>query len=199
MSPRGVAIPAVRAQLFRAAEQVLARDGPSGLSGRAITREAGCATGLLYNHFGDLDDFLTEFVADRLRPLAQNAAALPSRAGNGTVVGNLTDFALARLEPNMLGIVSLALSRPALLARLRGTRRQDTSPLSQAEAALTSYLDAEKDLGRISAHANTEGLALALLGTVHHLLMTHRPGASDTTDRMRLVVTALVDGVSPSG
>lgn len=60
MSPRGVAIPGLRQQLFQATERVLVRAGPGGLTGRAITREAGCSTGLLYNHFNTLEANLTE-------------------------------------------------------------------------------------------------------------------------------------------
>ena len=46
MSPRGVAIHEAREQMFLAAERVLARQGPDGLTSRAITQEAGVATGL---------------------------------------------------------------------------------------------------------------------------------------------------------
>src|SRR5919197_6624021 len=85
VSPRGVAIPQVKEQLFRAAERVLSRDGADGLTSRAITREAGVAKGLLYNHFGDLDEFLAELIIDRARRAAQDAARLPSLVGTGTV------------------------------------------------------------------------------------------------------------------
>lgn len=43
--PTGVAIRDVREQLFAAAERVLLRDGPSALTSRAVTSEAGCAKG----------------------------------------------------------------------------------------------------------------------------------------------------------
>ena len=62
MSPRGVAIPKVNEQLFDAADRVLAREGPTGLTSRAVTEEAGCAKGILHNHFTDFDSFLVEFV-----------------------------------------------------------------------------------------------------------------------------------------
>src|SRR5882757_5631726 len=98
MSPRGVAIPNVREQLFEAAERLLGADaGP--LSGRAVTREAGCAAGLLHNHFGDFDTFLVEFVIDRFRRYASSVTTLPSLAGEGTVAANLTDAALSLFGP----------------------------------------------------------------------------------------------------
>src|SRR5580700_4660424 len=55
---RGVAIPEVREQLFAAADRVLARDGPAGLTTRAVTAEAGVANGVMHRHFRDLDEFL---------------------------------------------------------------------------------------------------------------------------------------------
>ena len=56
--PTGVAIRDVRQQLFAAAERVLLRDGPSGLTSRAVTAEAGCAKGVLHRHFADFPLFV---------------------------------------------------------------------------------------------------------------------------------------------
>ena len=100
MSPRGVAIPEVREQLFQATDRLLARNGSPGLTTRAITSEAGVANGMLHRHFSDLDAFLGEFAADRLHAIADSAAALPARAGPGTVTGNLTTATLALFGSN---------------------------------------------------------------------------------------------------
>src|ERR1700754_5189328 len=89
--PTGVAISDPREQLFAAAERILLRDGPQALTSRAVTTEAGCAKGVLHRHFADFDDFLAEFVLDRIGRMAPQAAALRGAAGTGTVVGNLTD------------------------------------------------------------------------------------------------------------
>ena len=70
--PRGVAIPEVREQLFAAADRILGRAGPAGLTTRAITAEAGVANGVLHRHFRDLDAFLAEFTASR--PAASTAS-----------------------------------------------------------------------------------------------------------------------------
>jgi AcrR family transcriptional regulator len=64
--PTGVALRDAREQLFDAAERVLLRDGPSALTSRAVTTEAGCAKGVLHRHFADLDAFLAELVLDRI-------------------------------------------------------------------------------------------------------------------------------------
>ena len=56
--PTGIALQDARERLFAAAERILLRDGPSGLTSRAVTDEAGVAKGVLHRHFADFDDFL---------------------------------------------------------------------------------------------------------------------------------------------
>src|SRR3954462_16003987 len=88
--PTGVHLRAARKQLFDAAERVLLRDGPDGLTSRAVTDEAGCAKGVLHRHFPDFDAFLTDLVLDRAARLEAQASVLRDSAGTGTVAGNLT-------------------------------------------------------------------------------------------------------------
>ena len=195
MSPRGVAIPDLREQLFRAADHVLVRDGASGLSGRAITREAGCATGLLYNHFGDLDEFLAQFVLDRLRLAAERAAELPARAGEGTLADNLTDAALSIPGSSGLAMIALVQAEPSVAARLRSAG--GANRLHTIEDAFLAYLEAEKEIGRVASHTDTEALALGLVGAIHHLWLTAAGGALERK-RVRRVLTALVAGASPT-
>lgn len=189
MSPRGVAVPELRQQLFAAAERVLLREGPGGLSGRAITREAGVATGLLYNHFHDLDSFLIAYLLDRSRIAADGVTALLARAGQGTVTGNLTDAALVfgSTVPLLAGLVR---SRPELAARLH-----DTSPsLEKVEGAITDYLEAEKALGRVATEADVSMLALALVSTVHRMVTDEAHAPANLPAQVRRVVVALIGG-----
>ncbi|WP_283136432.1 TetR/AcrR family transcriptional regulator [Rhizohabitans arisaemae] len=197
MSPRGVAIPEVRRQLFDAAERVLAREGPAGLSGRAITREAGCATGLLYNHFGDLDRFLTELFLDRALQASAELGELIRKAGTATVADNLANAIDALFGTNLLALAGLALVRPSLTARLHESVGEGVLRLDLNEAVLTAYLDAERDLGRIRPDTDTGSLAVALAGSAHQLLLTGGPHAPDLRERMRRVVNALVAGIAP--
>jgi AcrR family transcriptional regulator len=195
MSPRGVTIPDVREQLFAAAERVLAHHGPGGLSGRAITREAGVATGLLHSHFADLDAFLTELILDRSRRAAAGVALLRSRTGEGSVTGNLTEAALAfgAKLPIFAGLVR---SRPALAGRLGTAHGAGASVLTEIEAGFASYLEAEKHVGRIAADADTQTLALAVIGTVHHLLSRGQADDPDLHDQVGRIITALLAGVT---
>lgn len=192
MSPRGVAIPDVQQPLFQAAERVLTRDGPAGLTSRAITNEAGLAKGILHNHFVDLDAFLAAFVVDRFRLIAADAAKLPSRAGAGTVVGNLTDAAMSLVGPGSLAIFSLVLSRPTLVLRLQQSTASGTPSLQQLEEAFAAYLDAEKQLGRITANADTKTLAFTFIGAVHHLVLTGRASGPGLRRRVGRIAAVLI-------
>ncbi len=195
MSPRGVAIPDVREQLFRSAERVLAREGAAGLSGRAITVEAGVAHGLLHNHFSDLDEFLVAFILDRARRAVESVATLSQRAGHGTVVGNVTDAALS-IEVNVPVLASLVASRPSLFLRVHEAVATGAPGLDSIEAVFAAYLDAEKQRGRVKPEADTEALAVALVATVHHLWLTQGAGAHGEHPAGRRVIAALLAGVA---
>lgn len=196
--PRGQAIPGLREQLFSAAERVLAREGPMGLTGRAVTREAGCATGLLHNHFGDFDQFLAEFLIDRFRLAAENVAKLPAMAGQRTVAENLSSAALSLLESSVLSLTSLVTSgagRPLRerAAQALGAAVPEPFMLQQGFAA---YLEEEKKLGRVRPDTDTKALALALVATVHHVLVARDRDAEDVRARVRGVVAALAEGAA---
>ncbi|MFG2820999.1 TetR/AcrR family transcriptional regulator [Kitasatospora sp. NPDC048365] len=201
MSPRGVAIVDVRERLFAAAERVLAREGTAGLTNRAVTAEADCAKGLLYNHFADLDDFVAQLVLDRFERLAAEVRPLPEQAGHGDVRENIARVALAMLGTQGPALTATAMSRQAVVERVRQAWEAGAPGPGAVEDALARYLEAEQRLGRIPAHADCAMLALALAGTVHHLRMH---GSTQSADNPRLIhrlVAALVvgpDGSAPA-
>jgi AcrR family transcriptional regulator len=191
MSPRGVAIPELREQLFAAADRVLERDGPAGLTSRAITEEAGVAKGVLHNHFADLDGFLVAYAIDRIRAVAARAQQLEALAGQQTVTANLTEAAVTLFGPTALALSRLILARPSLLGRINEALASGSDQLGVVEAAIASYLDAEQKLGRVDTSVDTKTLALALVGSVHHLFFT-RPGQPLEPAAVQRIVAALV-------
>ncbi|WP_372352271.1 TetR/AcrR family transcriptional regulator [Streptomyces sp. KL116D] len=167
--PTGVALRDVRGQLFDAAERVLLRDGAAALTSRAVTAEAGCAKGVLHRHFTDFDAFLAELVLDRVGRIDALAGALRTSAGSGDVVDHLTDALTELFTPVAVSMVGLVTFRDGLRARLRAAGQPGVPVLVQATAALTGYLRAERELGRIVPGADAEMLALSLIGTAHLL------------------------------
>lgn len=193
--PRGVAIPEIRQQLFAATERVVLREGPGKLSGRAVTNEAGVATGSLYSHFADFDEFLAAYSIDRAFLVSAEAAALPQRAGTGSVTGNLCDALLATPLTTALVLVRLHATRPELTGRVQAVLGDETAGLDAIESAAVTYLAAEQRLGRIVANAEPEALALALVGVLHHLVLTDG-SEHDVHARLRRTVTALVENLA---
>lgn len=192
--PTGIAIRDVRQQLFAAAERVLLRDGPSGLTSRAVTAEAGCAKGVLHRHFADFDAFLAELVLDRIDQVGRQSAALLASAGTGTVTGNLTGALADQFGSVAVKIVSLLIFRDDLRARLRETIPSGVPVATEVAAMVSAYLAAERDLGRIAAGADIGTLALTLIGTAH-LLAVDRESAQPDTEAVAAMVAAVLAGV----
>lgn len=175
--PTGVHIRDARQQLFAAAERVLLREGPSALTSRAVTAEAGVAKGVLHRHFADFDAFLVELVHDRLARIEDQSVALRRSAGRGTVTANLTDALMNLFDAVAVAIVGLLIFRDELRARLRKAAPAQGIPvLAEASTMLARYLDDERELGRIAVDADVDSLALSLIGA-GHLLFADRQGA----------------------
>jgi AcrR family transcriptional regulator len=189
--PTGVTIPNAREQLFDAAERVLLRDGPSALTSRAVTTEAGVAKGVLHRHFADFDSFLAELVQDRIARLDAQAAALLRAAGTKTVAGNLTDALVALFGSVAQAILGLVTSREFLLPKLRAVTPSGVPVLTEANAMVAAYLAAERGLGRLPADADVDTLALMLIGTAH-LLFAGRDGTPPDADAVRKVVLSVI-------
>ncbi|MGH3320076.1 MAG: TetR/AcrR family transcriptional regulator [Streptosporangiaceae bacterium] len=192
--PTGVAMRDVREQLFDAAERVLLGDGPSALTSRAVTIEAGCAKGVLHRHFADFDAFLADFVLDRVDRMDMQAAALRDAAGTATVAGNIADALTALFSSVAVAIVPLVTFRDELRARLRRSWPVGVPVLTEAATVIASYLAAERELGRIAADADVDTLAPTLIGAAH-LLFADREGGPPEAEAVRKVVTTVIAGV----
>ncbi|WP_245746556.1 TetR/AcrR family transcriptional regulator [Nocardia altamirensis] len=186
----------VRAQLFDAAERVLLQDGPSALTSRAVTAEAGCAKGVLHKHFADFDDFLAELVLDRIARIEHQSADLRASAGTGTVIDNLTGTLISVFGTVAVSIVSLVTFRDELRARLRQSRPTGVPLLTEVAAMIAEYLSAERELGRITADADVATLAPTLIGA-GHMLFADRKGVPPEADAVSKVVTTVVVAVLP--
>ncbi|MFB9907751.1 TetR family transcriptional regulator [Allokutzneria oryzae] len=192
--PTGVHIRDVREQLFDAADRVLLRGGPSALTSRAVTDEAGCAKGVLHRHFADFDAFLADFVLDRVNRMDSQAAALRESAGTGTVADNLADALTAVFGSVAVAVVALLAFRDELRARLRRTWPAGVPVLTEAATMIASYLTAERDLGRIATDADVDTLAPTLIGA-GHMLFADRTGTPPEAAAVRRMVTTVLAGV----
>jgi hypothetical protein len=94
-------------------------------------------------------------------------------------------------------MIALVQAQPSVAARLRRTAAGGAQGLQTIERAFVAYLEAEKEIGRVAAHADTEALALGLVGAIHHLWQTATEGALERR-RVRRVLAALVAGATPT-
>ncbi|MGW2282047.1 TetR/AcrR family transcriptional regulator [Streptomyces sp. NPDC001770] len=194
--PTGVHLRDARQQLFDAAERVLLRDGPNGLTSRAVTDEAGCAKGVLHRHFADFDAFLTDLVLDRAAQLERQAQVLRGSVGTGTVAGNLTSALTTLFGPVPVAVIPLITFRDELRARLRHARPGGgIAILAEATTAISGYLADERGRGRIAADADIDSLTLSLVGGGHLLFADHAPGPPATAAVSRLVTAVVADAV----
>lgn len=189
--PTGIAIRDPRAQLFDAAERVLLRDGPMALTSRAVTAEAGVAKGVLHRHFTDFDDFLAEFVLDRVQRMDELTAGLRDTVGTGTVVGNLTQALRSLFGSVAVAVVPLVIARPQLRVRLRRSWPAGVPVLTQAAEIIASYLAAERELGRIDAGTDVDTLGFMLIGTVHLEAVGSEGAPPDEESVVRILATVL--------
>ncbi|GAA0460688.1 TetR family transcriptional regulator [Streptomyces sp. NPDC046215] len=193
--PTGVALRDAREQLFAAAERILLRDGPSALTSRAVTTEAGCAKGVLHRHFADFDAFLAELVLDRVARVDDQATALCASAGTGTVAGNLAGALTDLFGSVAVAIVALITSRDDLRARLRRAGPTGVPILAEATAMIAAYLTAERERGRLAPGTDIDTLAPTLIGAAH-LLFADRKGTAPDPGTVHRVVSMAVAGAA---
>ncbi|MGW4394570.1 TetR/AcrR family transcriptional regulator [Amycolatopsis nivea] len=190
--PTGIHLRDVRAQLFDAAERVLLRDGPSGLTSRAVTTEADCAKGVLHRHFEDFDAFLAALVLDRIHRLEARAEDL--HAGAGDLVVTVAEVLTEVFSSVAVSIVALITFRDELRHRLRAARPGPGIPLAtDAAHVLANYLAAEQELGRIAPDADVKTLAPTLIGA-GHLLFADRTGEPPSEEAVRQMASTVLAG-----
>jgi AcrR family transcriptional regulator len=193
--PTGVHIAEPRQALFDAAERLLVRDGPDALTSRAVTDEAGFAKGVLHRHFSDFEDFLAALVLNRAERIDAQAAELRASAGTGTLDANLVEALTALFSSVAVAIIPLIVFRSELRARLRQMRVAGGVPvLAEATTMISSYLAEECALGRIAVDADTDSLAVSLVGAAH-LLFAGRGGVLPAPGELDRAVTAVIADV----
>jgi AcrR family transcriptional regulator len=194
--PTGVALRDAREQLFDAAERILLRDGPGALTSRAVTTEAGCAKGVLHRHFAGFDEFLAEFVQDRMDRMDGPAATLGGAAGTGTVAGNLTGALTALYGSVAVAIVGLVAARESLRTRLSRVWPAGIPVVTEAIITVAGYLGYERGLGRIADHADIDMLAPTLVGAVH-MQYTRADGTPPDAATVGRIVSTVIAGALP--
>jgi AcrR family transcriptional regulator len=135
--------------LLEAAERVLERDGLSGLTLRAVAREAGVSHAAPTHHFGDLTGLVSELAAIGFK---QFNAAMAAASVSGD-----TDQAVARAK----AYVGYAQAHPGMYGLMFRTERLDMSRPSLHEAANIAFAELAGAVGA-KRHEHIEAEALSL-------------------------------------
>jgi AcrR family transcriptional regulator len=142
---------ALHEALLKAAETVLERDGLSGLTLRAVAREAGVSHAAPTHHFGDLTGLVSELAAIGFR---QFNAAMAAASAEGTLP---IEKAMARAK----AYVAYAQAHPGMYGLMFRTERLDMTRPSLHEAASASFAGLAGAVGA-SRHEHIEEEALSL-------------------------------------
>src|SRR3984893_1567720 len=131
---------ALRDALLEAAERVLERDGLSGLTLRAVAREAGVSHAAPTHHFGDLTGLVSELAAIGFRQF-NTAMAAAGAAGTSQMEKALARakayVAYAQAHPGMYGLMFRT-------ERIDMRRRSLQKPASAASAGLAGAFGASR-------------------------------------------------------
>jgi AcrR family transcriptional regulator len=119
----------LREALLKAAEKILERDGLTGLTLRAVAREAGVSHAAPAHHFGDLTGLVSELAAIGFRQF--NAAMIAADAAG------ITPIEKARARAN--NYVGYARAHPGMYTLMFRTERLDMSRPALKEAANASF------------------------------------------------------------
>ena len=193
---------ATRAALLSATSDLVRDVGYARTTTRAVAAAAGVAEGTLYRHFPDKASLLIAAVMEQSAPTVARMSELASRAGQGTVEGNLTDCLsqLATLRETVLPLELALLTDPELDRHLRQPPPPDMDPALM----LADYLAAEQQLGRVRSDASPRSAAFLLLAVLFGLQAapagaTEHLGAVSVADAVHLFVVGLVPTAPPTG
>jgi AcrR family transcriptional regulator len=142
---------ALRDALLEAAERVLERDGLSGLTLRAVAREAGVSHAAPTHHFGDLTGLVSELAAIGFRQF--NAAMVAAGAAGTSPI----EKAITRAK----AYVTFAQAHPGIYGLMFRTERLDMKRPSLHEAASASFAGLAGAIGA-SRHEQIKEEALSL-------------------------------------
>ncbi len=156
----------LRQMILDAATGLIDRDGPAGLSARAVARKIGYSVGTIYNLFDDLDDLAWQINGRTLDSLQANLSAAATGSG--------AEQRVRRLAQAYLDFVATYPKRWALVLENRpGEAAEPPRWYSErirglfdlAEAALADYFPRDAaEARRRSAHVLWAGLTgIALL------------------------------------
>ncbi|WP_158542767.1 TetR/AcrR family transcriptional regulator [Phytoactinopolyspora halophila] len=194
-----------RERILDAAAEIMRTDGIARATTKEIAQRAGFSEAALYKHFSDKTEIFMAVLGERVPGLAAVLDRLRSAAGTTDVRDTLEQVTRTAIEfydrtfPMAVGMFH---ERRLLETYREGTQHHGGGP-ETVNRALSEYLHAEQDLGRLRANVEPEALASLLMGAcLQQAFFRHfygRPEPADADDRASQLVDAVLHGaVLPS-
>ena len=170
-----------RQKILDATQKLIQLRGLSRVTTKEIARETGLSEGALYRHFEHKEEVFFAIIAQHLPTLLGSFGThLP---GTADVQTNLKAIMLAAMDyfGKLIPMSASFLADTKLLAQYRKKLSQIAEgPIAggpqKIEELLSTYLEEEKQLGRIQAQIASKEIAILLLGAcfqftyIHHLM-----------------------------
>ncbi|GAA4902701.1 TetR/AcrR family transcriptional regulator [Streptomonospora salina] len=165
-APRRSGRPETRERIVAAADRSMRELGLANATTKRIARSAGVSEAALYKHFAGKTDLFLEVLRSRFPAFVDVLAALPDRAGRGTVAGNLTDLVGKAVPFYRHGVPMLGslFADPELLQRHREDLGRTGAGPMNANRLLAAYITEEQRLGRVPPDTAPDAVAALLLG-----------------------------------
>ena len=150
-----------RERILDAAADVMRRHGVARATTKEIAKAAGYSEALLYKHFRGKEELMLRVLRERMPAFVSKGVP-----GEATVEANLVAVVRGGVHfyQQSFPMMASMVAQPALMTASRESLREYGAGPSEPVAALTRYLDAERDLGRVAADADTAAVAALLMG-----------------------------------
>lgn len=181
-----------RQRILDGAARVMREQGLARTTTKEIAKAAGCSEALLYKHFADKQELFVQVLSERMPSLGID----PSRAGHGTVGGNLRSMVsrLLAFYYETFPIAASIFSSPDLLKAHRDRMSEMGAGPHLVSLQVRAYLEAEQELGRIDVGFDTATAALMLTGAAFHeaFILVYSGEELTDADKIGQHVVALV-------
>jgi AcrR family transcriptional regulator len=190
-----------RERFLDAAAEVLRTRGFAAATTKEIASAAGLSEAMLYKVFRDKVDLFLGVLTERLPRVALVRDGVVEQVGHGELGANLEQLAVELLVfySETFPIAASVFSDQRLLSDLRDTLRdRGRGPQVNVEA-VTDYLTAEQQAGRVAATAQPAAAAELLVGAcLHRAFLTRFNGGDLTARELSQFAADVVDTLRPS-
>ena len=153
-----------RQRILIAAQRLIESGGYARLTTKDIAREAGCAEGTLFNHFGRKEDLCLAVVLENAPKFRQAIAGVDP--GAKTVSQNLQDIAVSAMTffDKLIPLSVSLFGDTDLLLRHRQSMSEHGRGPADVFELVSNYVAEEQRLGRIASKVSPTSATALLLG-----------------------------------